>query len=490
MHSMTLDQQMLIPAAAAGGTISRRKALLMIHLFLLALLAGIGMASSALQTDPQTMLYPVCLVTTLSMAWILWSWCALRGTLLEPYQLFMISAGLFNGGQAILEVFGLNEAGVLAGRVSPDLITPAFFLVTLCIMALHAGALLALKRTGTPKRLTRNATARCRATRMAGWLMLGVAAVPLFALLSSSLSLVLDYGYMSLYRREDTVSITQALSGFAIPGIVFLLAGSPRRRWTQVFCLVLSAAYTTIYLFLGSRGSAAMGCIAVAWVFERSVRRIPRTVIASLAICALLIFPLVRETRVMSGRDRLSVSEEIDAFSNIGNPIAYSISEMGHSLITITHTLRLVPSIRNYDDGASYLYAALTIVPNLGWDVHPTIAHGILSDWLIRTVDPVVAAGGGGLGFSFVAEAFLNFGWFGGPLWLGLLGFGLCKIFSLADGDDPAKHALVGSFLSFFLIFSRGEAAMVVRGLVWYAVVPYILAELLTLRSRRRGERR
>jgi oligosaccharide repeat unit polymerase len=490
MHSIALDQRTLIPAAAAPGTISRRKALLMIQVFLLALLAGIGMVISALQIDAETMLYPACLATTLSMIWILWSWYALRGTLFEPYPLFMISAGLFNGGQAILEVFGLNEAGVLSGRVSPDLITPALFLVALCTMALHTGALLSLQKARTQTVITRDATARCRAARMAGWMMLGVAAVPLFSLLSSSLSLVLDYGYMGMYRREDSVSVTQALSGFAVPGIIFLLAGSPRRRWTHVFCLVLAVGYTVIYLFLGSRSSAAMGCIAVAWVFERSIRRIPRSVIAGLALGALLIFPLVRETRGMSGRDRLSVGNEVEVLSNLENPVADSLSEMGHSLITITHTLQLVPSVRNYDYGASYLYAALTMVPNLGWEVHPTIAHGILSDWLIRTVDPTVAAAGGGLGFSFVAEAFLNFGWFGGPLWLGLLGFGLGKTFSLADSDDPAKHALVASFLSFFLVFARGEAATVVRGLVWYAVVPYILAELLTARNRRRGERR
>jgi hypothetical protein len=46
---------------------------------------------------------------------------------------------------------------------------------------------------------------------------------------------------------------------------------------------------------------------------------------------------------------------------------------------------------------------------------------------------------------------------------------------------------LTASFLSFFFIFSRGEAAIVARGLVWYAILPYLLATVLTMRKRRAG---
>jgi hypothetical protein len=66
----------------------------------------------------------------------------------------------------------------------------------------------------------------------------------------------------------------------------------------------------------------------------------------------------------------------------------------------------------------------------------------------------------------------------------------LSWLFLRADGADPARHALAASFLSFFLVFARGEAAIVVRGLVWYAVLPYLLAVLLTTRNRLRNTAR
>jgi len=99
-------------------------------------------------------------------------------------------------------------------------------------------------------------------------------------------------------------------------------------------------------------------------------------------------------------------------------------------------------------------------------------------------VDRVTALSGGGLGFSFIAEAYLNFGAFGGPVLLGFTGFALAWLFLKADGDDPAKHAFAASFLAFLFVFARGESAIVVRGLVWYAVIPYLIAGLMTIRSR------
>jgi hypothetical protein len=77
-------------------------------------------------------------------------------------------------------------------------------------------------------------------------------------------------------------------------------------------------------------------------------------------------------------------------------------------------------------------------------------------------------------GFSFIAEAYFNFGWYGAPLALGIMGFFLGRFFLWADkSNDPAKIAMVGAFTAFFLIFARGESHEVVRYIVWYSLIPY-----------------
>lgn len=228
-----------------------------------------------------------------------------------------------------------------------------------------------------------------------------------------------------------------------------------------------------------------MSGVSIAWVFDRVGRRIPRALIVALAVVALVVFSWVRETRSTSGGWRLSIRDQMESLANLQNPIASSISEMGYSLVTVTHTISLVPAVRDFDRGVSYLYAASAIVPNLGWQVHPGKAHGLLCDWLTQTVEPVVAASGGGLGYSFIAEAYLNFGWVGGPLCLLVIGYLFTRVFLLSDSDDPAMQAFVASFLCSFFVFVRGESAIVVRGLVWYAFIPYLVAIAISARNRK-----
>jgi oligosaccharide repeat unit polymerase len=486
MQSIALDPRFAAMAPVNGaGVLSRRKVILFVQVAWMVLLVSAGLIYPVTQADPANLVYPACLAATLTFVWGLWSWYALRGTLFEPYPLFLLSASLFNAGQAMLELFGLNGDGILRGRVTPDILVPALFLVSAGAAFLHGGALLALAKRSTVDTAASAPKARARATRWVGWFLLATAVVPTFNLFQTSFAVVMDHGYMSLFRDLNTRSTAVALSAFFVPGILFLLAGSKQQRSVQILCLTLTAGYAGIYLFLGARGSAAMVCVAVAWVYDRSIHRLSRVLVLLLALVAMVVFPLVRETRATGGRYRMSFDDQLETLSNLENPVSSSISEMGFSLVTVTHTLTLVPASRPYDWGASYWYALVAVIPNIGWDIHPTVAHGLLSDWLIKTVDPVVARAGGGLGVSFVAEAYLNFGWIGTPLWLGLVGFALSRLFLKADGADPARHAFAASFLSFFFIFARGEAAIVARGLIWYAVVPYLLVALFTVRARK-----
>lgn len=466
----------------SAGTMSLRKTVLIIHSGFMGAL--VGLVYPALGTDSERLVYPACVLLTLTFAWILWSWFSLRRTLFEPYPLFMIAAGLFNGGQAVLEVFGLNTDGILNGRVSPEMLVRALYLVTISVAFLHCGALVALGRKQVRESGYDVAGLdRQRATRGIGWVLLAISFVPILTLLKGSFSVVQNSGYGGLYQGVTSLPLNQVLASLFIPGVIFLLAGSRKERSDQKVCLVLVGFYGLIYIYLGFRGTAAMSCVAVAWVWDQNIRRIPRKALVAFAIVALVLFAVVRETRGMSGRDR-SVTNSYETLTNLKNPFSSAISEMGGSLRTVTETIGLVPASRDFDAGVSYLYALTTIVPNVGWSVHPSIAHGTLSDWLVKTVEPGTAAAGGGLGFSFIAEAYLNFGWFGTPVWLGVLGYLLIRLFMLADSADPAKRALVASFLSYLLVFGRGESSMVIRPLVWFTVIPYLLVTVLTIRRR------
>jgi hypothetical protein len=147
---------------------------------------------------------------------------------------------------------------------------------------------------------------------------------------------------------------------------------------------------------------------------------------------------------------------------------------MGGTMGSIANTYLLVPSTRAFDYGLGYGYAVLTLVPNMFWDVHPTIAHGTGSDWLVWTVDPYGAARRTGLGFSCVAEAYLNFGWLGAAGVMALVGFGFGRLGIAARLGDRGWLALVAAFTAFVLRFPRDESASLVRAFVWYSLMPYL----------------
>ncbi len=148
---------------------------------------------------------------------------------------------------------------------------------------------------------------------------------------------------------------------------------------------------------------------------------------------------------------------------------------MGSSMSTTAHTLTLVPSTRPFDEGEGYLYAALTLFPNLFWDIHPTIVRGTANDWLVRSINPWLAARGGAYGYSCIAEAYLNFGRPGVVLMMGLYGMMFVWLILWAEkSGDPARLALVATILAIVLRFPRDEVAGVIRPVVWNAVLPYL----------------
>ncbi len=55
---------------------------------------------------------------SVSIGWMLYSWARVAGTIASPYWVFVLAAGLFNGGHAFLEVFGWNPNGVVKVRAS------------------------------------------------------------------------------------------------------------------------------------------------------------------------------------------------------------------------------------------------------------------------------------------------------------------------------------------------------------------------------------
>lgn len=414
-----------------------------------------------------------CILLLLHSVWALWSWRRVSGAFFDPYLLFLLSATLFNAGLALLEVFGLNTESLFTD-FPPTIIVKSLLLVLAGLAGLHFGAVLAF----SPKEGSeRQPPDSYFALRITGWTLLAASLGPLWAQLREVVSLVSVGGYMALYQQDlaaaGVASATGAAAELVLPGAFFVLAGSVQRRFERMAALAVLSGYCGTLLFAGYRGHSILPLVSAAWLWDCVIGRIPRAVIlAAAAVLVSFVFPLVRATRDLPAAER-TVSTE--AYSELGDRSAVSgLSEMGGSLATVAYTIELVPAQRPYDLGMGYAYALLTIIPSVFWDRHPSVARGTPSAWLIETVDPITASLGGGLGFSFIADAYLNFGAFGVPLISLLMGFGIVRFSRWASGS-AARLAVVATFLPFLLFSARSEIANLPRPLVWYSFAPYAL---------------
>ena len=433
----------------------------------------------------EDLIYPASLFILLICVWSLWSWNLFNRSLFDPYSLFLISVAVFNAGQGFLEVFHLNERGILAGAFASETILKSLLLVAMGISGLHLGALLSAgmirphySSVGTVPSIP----GQC--LRWVAWPMLLIG-IPFHLLkLRDAGGVVLSSGYSALYQQSAATGIGASedlLALLWIPGAFFLLAGSKKSLLGVIVATVLVVVNTLVDLLLGKRSEAVLPLIAFAWLWHRHIRRLPAGLLATAAaIMLFVVFPVVFAVRNTSGPERFSSAYLKDAFLSIENPAIATLEEMGGSMLTIAHTVELVPSARPYDCGIHYLYAASTVFPNLFWDLHPAYARGILSSWLVWEVNPFFAQEGGGYGFSCIAEAYLNFGWIGVPAVMLVFGLLYSRFVLWAQrSGDPLRLAMVATHAVFVLKYARSEAGFIVRPFFWYVLLPYALILLV-----------
>lgn len=472
-------------------------------LIILLVLTGGGWTGS----DVSFLIYPYCLLAVSVCLWALWSWRCNIGPLFNPYIIFFIMAWLFNAGQSLLEVLDQNPDGLLKGRISPSILVSTLQLVILGLVSLQVGALVSSLGTNrAPSTTTGHALAEVdvhigesephvNALRLVGYALLAVSVIPTIMLLQGSISVVKSSGYTGLYGRNEATGFgagPAVLASFFPTSVICLMLASKGRGVSFIVSLVGILLYSAITFFLGHRAYAAMPLIAYMWAYHQSVRRLPLTAIcACTAFFLFVVFPLVRVIRDETGRNFFSPSELYDAYASIDNPVIDIVAEIGGSMVTVAYTLELVPSRRPFDMGEGYVYALLTLMPNLFWDLHPSIARMDAATWLVWEVDPSIASQGGGLGYSFIAEAYLNFGWTGTPVVLFLIGYGLGKLTSwTCNSDSLSRVALTACMLLSFSKFPRGESDSVFRPLLWYSFLPYIAVLLLARVNTQRRQRK
>lgn len=472
----------------------RGAGIIFVHLLLVAsIIVSYVWVRPLAEWNDSTLLYAASVVLLGELVWSLVSWRLMTGSVFDPYGIFIAVAMIFNAGAAYLYLFGLNTTGLLILDFSfPANVTlQTFLFVFLCLAAFHFGALLHAGSRNAPlfpcQPIAPRASPSSEHIRFVGWAIILASALPTVLQLKQAISVVRASGYYGLYQVTHETGLQagmQFLSSFIVPGALVLVAGSQNSRRGRIVSGAVVAIYALTQLFLGARYPAIAPVMGYVLLWHRVIRPLPRLLTIGAAILIFgIVFPLVGATRDKTNVDPYApeASRPLGASRFTGVFV-----ETESTTATIAYTMTLVPAVRDFDRGTQYLYAASTLMPNLFWDLHPATRHGLAGDWVTRIVDPGFAASGGSLGYSFIAEAYLNWGWIGGPIFLGIIGFLFAQLVYWGYGTgSPARMAVVASFLCFVIFWARGESINIVRPLVWYSLVPYLMILFVAYMDRR-----
>lgn len=469
--------------------------LLRAHLWICAAAALGGLVAGSVGYDPERWLRPMQLLVIAALAWCLASFLVLRRTMLLPYVLFVLSYTVFHAGDVIVQLLGWSAEPPLDGRFSDRIYVASLYLVLLGALGLQAGALLAVRRAAVePAPDEWRPDGLELELRRVGLLLLLAAAPPTLQGLREALEVVAGHGYAAMWQQRilnPTTGLDAAgsrLASFLNPGLMFVIAGSRDLRWLRRAAVGLLIANALANLSLGSRGEVIQPALAVLFLWSQYIRRV-RLLPVAVALAALFfgLFPAVKAVRNLSGGERSSTAALAQTMAGrVDHPAALILEELGNTQSTIAYTIELVPTHDDFEYGAGYAWIALMALPNVFWDVHPSASRVLYGNWLVERAEPFKRLIGGGNGFSVLAEAYLQGGWWFAPLLMAAVGFFIVRLTDWAVlPRHPGRLAVVASFLCWMVMWPRGSTANLIRPFLWYSLAPYLLACYLHALGRR-----
>jgi hypothetical protein len=245
---------------------------------------------------------------------------------------------------------------------------------------------------------------------------------------------------------------------FASIGLCIAVAGASKQRLRLTF--LCAGVWTLTLFYLGFRGPALIASLIVYTVALKKGTKIPQWFPWLAAVCLLVAIPIVGVIRDQPLNDRM-----VDRSLNILDAPA----EMGESLRPLVETEALIGPA-DYRHGKTYWLALKGIVPNLAlrWEAPATELVDDLppSHWITAVVEPWTFKNYGGIGFSAVAEPYMNFGLIGVVLYFVILGFLLVR---LEQASIRNSYALAswGLILGPLLWTTRNDFSNFFRPAIW-----------------------
>ena len=260
------------------------------------------------------------------------------------------------------------------------------------------------------------------------------------------------------------------------------------RKEGQKWPIIAMAIYMILYTLSGSRISTMILLLSTLYVQSKLFSKINfKSLIkfVALALIVLFVFGMVSSARsnIKSGNDVISVLNNSKDTLIENNYLVATISEAGYTFEATATVLDNCPSNEPFHHGKSYISGLLYILPN-----------GITGNYYVatkstdETFKKYLNFYGSGIGSSFIAEAYWNFGYYS---WILMIVFGFL-IGKMSVSLDLAikkrdyllifTNAYIFSIVAFYI---RSDTRTFFRNFVWFGLPIIIVVYYLRNRSRK-----
>lgn len=432
------------------------------------------------------------------------SWFIHNENKLNFYTLFLLFTLIFYFGQFILFFLGVPmESGrtIVDGLLPYDNIINTGKFIILFMVILHIGVLFSTmninKYNVFMNKLDRgeNFNNQTKYFKLVAYLLFLISIIPSFIILIGNIRITLTAGYgaifsSDLYQSGGFDSILRFIAQFTIPSFLMLIILLKGNKSIKILYLILGS-YLLLYFVSGSRLSGVLVLSTILLIIHYWYRPINTKAAFKLGVMAFLILAIL--SSISEVRNSLYISNDsinlfTETFKNVivSNPIFLAMEEGGYTFLATATVLTYSPSQVAHYYGMSYINSIAMLVPNLFWDVHP--AAGINTDITFKHF----LTNYGGIGSSFIAEAYWNFGKY--ALFLAVI-FGILiglltnLMAKFSAQKNIVKFYLIIYIAQFTLFYVRSDTVNFWRNFIYFGVIPIVISYLLSELFGKKGKK-
>ncbi len=401
------------------------------------------------------------------------------GDFLNFFTLFFLVVGLTNVFSAGIFSFGLfptldTTMLLLIQRTPTQFFIDANFMESYSLFIMFIGM-----RIGLGRRVLvgyRGYYTKTIPTRTAGLILLMISLPAFIFTFTYEFTLFRTGGYAALFNKDPTQLSTWYLQlAELLPSCgYFMMAGSNDKSGRfKILALAIIITSALSNIMLGERTGFIVPIIVYFWMRKKQGNPISERIMLAAALAFVIATPFV----VFARTDTPIVNQTSSLFSTV----LTGFNDLGTVYYFVPATIQNFPLRIPFMHFASLITAFADCIPNIGGfnanhaGVNTDIVYWLGNNYFVDTTKGTVSVE---TGYSFFAEAYEAFGYWGMiPIML-LIGYIFARMTMITEASKKAYIiAFYGSFLGPLLFYARDSFSHLMRPILWFCL-PFLLLAL------------